>query len=881
MDRNVTGQELEVDEGTTIVSKTDLHGTITYVNDAFVGISGYLRDELIGQPHSIMRHPDVPKAVFKDMWQTLQSGKPWVQLVKNRCKGGEHYWVEANVSPIRENGSIVGYLSVRRRISDAQKQAAESLYKEIDAGKKSIKNGYVQTLFQRVCLINHFNPMYILVAMIALMSIAGILDAVGLLHLPWQAQLVVLLVFFGYALFISHMLKKRINEFSLMLESMTEADFSRQVSTVGNTWVSKLASDIKKMQVQMGAAYEANRAQLNYNLRLTTALDNASTSVMVLNRANLIIFTNQSLQSLFSRNIDAFHSELSGFDVDSLNYRSIELFNEANSFNSVFSTNLLETIDKEFSLGDMVLRVVKSPVLNSANECIGSVIEWTDLTQQRKVEKTLDNALKIASKGHTDITIDTEGLDGFYLYSATNINNLLQSLNGAIEDMVHIMVDLANGNMKNRMDKPYSGALDALKGATNVSLDNLSSIMMQIKGVSTATLDSAKESDIAANDLSDRTQVAAATLQEVNASMHAINDMQSENSQALNSVAKLANNAMHLNQTARSAMDDSINAMQSITSTSEKIEAIIGLIDGIAFQTNLLALNAAVEAARAGEHGRGFAVVAGEVRNLAGKSADAAKDIKILIHESGNKVKEGSEKVQATHAVFTEVDEGVAKISNTLSDVVLSITEQQRNVNQISNAIESLDNNLQSNAALVEESSATATVLNEQAAILNHEVQKFQLSDISTSAHVAHFPDVFGVNLSDIRQKMRMWRITAQSYLNGVNVPFDEVTGVDAAQCAVGIALQKILRGDSSVQNLPVWKKVEELHYRQHQAVKVVLETRSDGDLDINKMELIDEMVNEFVSVTELLDGALGELEQAVFKHTNASEHGDYLPSLK
>ena len=140
------------------------------------------------------------------------------------------------------------------------------------------------------------------------MSIAGILDAVGLLHLPWQAQLAVLLVFFGYALFISHMLKKRINEFSLMLESMTEADFSRQVSTVGNTWVSKLASDIKKMQVQMGAAYEANPAQLNYNLRLTTALDNASTSVMVLNRANLIIFTNQSLQSLFSRNIDAFHS---------------------------------------------------------------------------------------------------------------------------------------------------------------------------------------------------------------------------------------------------------------------------------------------------------------------------------------------------------------------------------------------------------------------------------------------------------------------------------------------------------------------------------------------------------------------------------------------
>ncbi|BCN94108.1 hypothetical protein THMIRHAM_18930 [Thiomicrorhabdus immobilis] len=866
MGQTVIDKELEVEEGVTIVSKTDLHGTITHVNDAFVRISGYSREELLGQPHSIMRHPDVPKAVFKDLWDTIKSDKPWVQLVKNRCKGGEYYWVEANVSPIREAGEVVGYLSVRRRIIDSQKKAAQALYKEVANGKKSIKNGYVQSVASRFCLFNRVNPMLILVGMIVAMSIAGILEAVDVVKFPWHVQLTVLLVFLSYALFISAKLKQRIDEFSGFLKSMAEGDFRPQVNTAGSTWVSDLASDLKKMQVQMGATYEANRAQLNYNLRVTTALDNASTSIMVVNRDNLIIFYNQALKAFFNQNHTVFAEEFSRFDTESLLDSPLALFSQTASVEPLFSNDLMETIDKELLFGGLNIRVVKSPVVNAQGRCIGAVIEWTDLTQQRKVEKTLDNALKIAAKGHTDISIDTKGLDGFYLYSAENINNLLRSLNGAIEDMVHIMVDLANGNMQHRMDKPLSGALDAMKGATNVSLDNLSSIMLQIKEVSNATLDSAQESATSAMDLSNRTQIAAATLQQVNASMRAIDSMQTENSQSLLGVADLAKNAMQLNQSARVAMDDSINAMESISGTSEKIEAIIGLIDGIAFQTNLLALNAAVEAARAGEHGRGFAVVAGEVRNLAGKSAEAAKDIKLLIHESGNKVREGSEKVQATHAVFTEVDEGVAKISSTLSTVVESISEQQRNVTQISSAIKLLDENIQSNAALVEESSATSNALNEQAALLNHEVQKFQLNQKSDLNRPLHMADIFGVNLADIRQKMRLWRITAQSYLNGVNVPFNEATGVDGAKCEVGLALQKIVQGEPKVQNLPIWKKVEDLHYRQHKAVKVVLDTRADGELTFDKIELIDEMVGEFVAVTELLDAALEELEGVILK---------------
>ena len=879
--RNVTGKEVDVDPNTTIVSKTDLAGKITFVNDPFVRISGYTKDELIGQSHNIMRHPEVPSEVFKDLWDTIELDKPWVQLVKNRCKNGDHYWVESNVCPIHENGATVGYLSVRRKISDRQKAAAEELYKDIHAGRKRIKSGYVESSFDRISVFDHVNPLMTLVVLIGLMSIAGILDALSVFSMPWYVQLVILSIFLTYALYINHQTKKRIASFEQMLKSMSEADFSKQVYTYGDTWVSKLAGDLKKMQIQMGSTYEESRSRLHFSLRLTTALDNASTSVMVVNRLNQIIYVNNSMKELLARNMDKLEGEFPMMQANGMVGRNLDCFNHSNSGLQLFSMDQQEHAEKEFSIAGIILKTVKQPVINDKDECIGAVIEWTDVSQQRKVEKTIDDVLKMAAKGHTDIRVDTEGLDGFYLYSANNINLLLKSLNSAIEDMVLIMVDLANGNMQSRMDKNLNGALDAMKGATNVSLENLSGIILQMKEVSVATVGSARESSQAANDLSDRTQVAAATLQEVNASMQTINGMQQENTTALTEVATLANTAMDLNQEARVAMDSSIKAMSSITETSEKIEAIIGLIDGIAFQTNLLALNAAVEAARAGEHGRGFAVVAGEVRTLAQKSAEAAKDIKNLIQESGEKVKEGSSKVQATHAVFTEVDSGVAQISSTLKEVVGSINEQQRNVDQITTAVEELDNNLQSNAALVEESSATAVALTEQAEVLDHEVQKFQLSTEIKQKNFTGAMELHGVNLTEIRQKMRLWRINAQAYLNGVNVPFDEVKGVDPKQCAVGMALKQLVSSDPSIQSLPIWKIVEDLHYRQHNSVKIVLTTRDEGDLNIDRMELIDEMVQEFVSVTEELDSALGQLEQDLYNHSSGSEMGSYTPSLK
>ncbi|TXI38752.1 MAG: PAS domain S-box protein [Methylophilus methylotrophus] len=131
----VTQKEIELKEGASIVSKTDLKGVITYINREFLEISGFSESELIGKSHNIIRHPDMPSAAFEDLWRTVKAGKPWNGMVKNRCKNGDHYWVEANVTPIREGKAVVGYMSVRNKVTRGQIEQAEKLYQQMRDGK--------------------------------------------------------------------------------------------------------------------------------------------------------------------------------------------------------------------------------------------------------------------------------------------------------------------------------------------------------------------------------------------------------------------------------------------------------------------------------------------------------------------------------------------------------------------------------------------------------------------------------------------------------------------------------------------------------------------------------------------------------------------------
>ena len=307
----------------------------------------------------------------------------------------------------------------------------------------------------------------------------------------------------------------------------------------------------------------------------------------------------------------------------------------------------------------------------------------------------------------------------------------------ALAALAAALDQLSAGDLENRMDEALPGEFGAMAGSFNTSSETLRQVIGRARFAAEQVLESVHKIAAAADDLSHRTEQQAAGVEESSAALHELTESVSNSASGAQHASSVAVDALEVARTSGAIVTEAVAAMGEIERSSDNISKIIGVIDEIAFQTNLLALNAGVEAARAGEAGRGFAVVAQEVRELAQRSAAAAREIKGIIQASSGHVETGVRLVNKSGESLEQIIERISELSRIIGSISTAATEQSGGLREISQAISSMDTITQQNASMVEATSGDTRRLNEMMEALASSLRGFRTGDSSTASQTS------------------------------------------------------------------------------------------------------------------------------------------------
>lgn len=621
-----------------------------------------------------------------------------------------------------------------------------------------------------------------------------------------------------------------------------------------------ILASMSRMQDELRSRIEAERKTAAENLRVRIALDNVSTGVMIADAGRNIIYVNKSVQAILKGAEEGIRQQLPGFSADKLLGTNIDSFHKNPAHQAKLLSEFTKPYAAKLQIGDRHMTVTANPVITPQGERVGAVAEWRDRTQEVHVESEIKGLLDAAVAGDFSKRLETADKEGFFLDMAQGMNQLTGVVSRALEDIARVLGAVASGDLSQNIDAEYTGTLGQLKEDTNTTVDRLRDVVGQIQAATEAINTAAKEIAAGNQDLSSRTEEQASSLEETASSMEQLNSTVRNNAETARSAAELAGSSNTAAVKGGEMVSRVVDTMSGIQASSLKIADIIGVINSIAFQTNILALNAAVEAARAGEQGRGFAVVATEVRNLAQRSADAAKEIKALIDESVGKVEGGVRLVHETGDTIKEVVDAFQKLASLVNDISGSSREQASGIEQVSQAVSQMDEVTQQNAALVEQAAAAAESLEEQAVGLKQAVAMFSLEGRKLQLTSGTGGTV---DFDAIIQAHMQWKHKLQQFLDGKGERLDpDVVGRDD-KCAMGKWIYG--PGKATYGSDGEFTQMCDSHREFHRCAGEVIRTSMSGD-NRRAWEMLQ---NEF---TQLSTHTIGKIREIKLRHAQEKQ---------
>lgn len=648
------------------VIEFNLDGTIITANDNFLDAVGYQLEEIEGKHHSMLVDPVYAQSVaYKEFWQKLNRGEFESAEYQRFGKGGKSIWIQASYNPV---------FDVKGNIVKVVKFATDVTAQKMQSADFS---GQINAIGKSQAVIEFNMDGTIIEANDNFCSALGYaLDEIQGRHHSMFAE-------------PQYANSREYKDFwaKLNLGEFEAGEFKRLGKGGKEVWIQASYNPImdmngKPFKVVKYATDITEQKLQNADFSGQISAIDKSQAVIEFNMDGTIIEANENFCNTM------------GYRLEEIEGRHHSMFAEPAVAASAEYREFWEKLNRgEFDAAEYK-RLGK-----------GGKEVWIQASYNPIFD--LNNRPFKVVKYATDITARKLGI-------------------AKIRDTI---VSMSQGDLTTSINTDLGAEFNVLGEGMNSLIASLSEMVGEIRSASDNVFTSAKEIAMGNNDLSSRTEAQASSLEETASAMEQLTATVKNNAENATKATKLSSEAIDKASNGGVVVENAVRAMQEITKSSKEIADIIGVIDEIAFQTNLLALNAAVEAARAGEQGRGFAVVAAEVRNLAQRSASAAKEIKALINDSVDAVGKGSKLVDDTGNTFKELVSAVQQVGDMISDVGSASIEQSAGIIEVSSAIMSMDEITQQNAALVEEAMASSKSMEHQAQGLLEQVSFFTIED--------------------------------------------------------------------------------------------------------------------------------------------------------